>query len=78
MRMDARRAGDDGDDDEDQTSHAAEHTHGGDEGKRDARMIPVEIGAVRDRVAIVALQFRVTLPDSAPPSFGKNVQDACS
>src|SRR3954464_4222583 len=65
MRMNARRAGHDWRDHQDHAGHSGKKTHGVDKGKRDARRIPQEIGALRDLGAITVLHFRVTPPNSA-------------
>jgi hypothetical protein len=65
MRMNARRAGHDWRDHQDHAGHSTKKTHGIDEGKRDARRIPQEIGALCDLAAITVLHFRVTPPNSA-------------
>src|SRR5438045_7806204 len=65
MRMNARRAGHDWRDHQDHAGHSTKKTHGVDEGKRDARGIPQEIGALSDLAAITVLHFRVTPPNSA-------------
>jgi hypothetical protein len=57
VRMDARRAGHYRHRDQYYAGKRAKNTHGGDKGKRDARMIPVEISALRDSGAVTALHF---------------------
>jgi hypothetical protein len=74
MRMNARRAGHDRRDRQDHAGHSAKNTHGVDKGKRDARMIPLEMGALRDLAAMTVLHFRVTPPNSAR----RLVRQACA